>query len=200
MLFLLADDHSLFREGMVHILLDHFSNTTITQVNSWYDTHTAISRQQFDLAFIDLTMPGQGDWDDELKQVLATSPTLPVCVLSGSDAKTDRRKVYEMGAAGFFHKSMLTLEIKQNVTQLLNGQRVFPNVRENAITSSSPSPLTMRQRDIMHLLTKGYSNKDIAKELNLSEGTVKCHFSSIFNTLGAKNRVEALCIMQKQHW
>lgn len=203
MLFLLADDHSLFREGMAHILQSHFPNITIIQVGSWYDTHNAISKQQFDLAFIDLTMPGQIAWEDELSKVLATTPTLPVCVISASDAKTERRnrrKVYQLGAAGFFHKSMSTLEIKQNITQVLAGERVFPNVRESAIMPASRSPLTLRQRDIMHLLAKGYCNKMIARELNLSEGTVKRHFSNIFSALNAKNRVEALCIMQEQNW
>lgn len=200
MFFLLADDHSLFREGMAHILQSNFPTIAIIQVNSWYDTHTTISKQQFDLAFIDLTMPGQIAWEDELRQVLTITPTLPVCVISASDSKTDRRKVYEMGAAGFFHKSMSILEIKQNITQLLAGERVFPNVKEIAIASASRSPLTLRQRDIMHLLAKGYCNKIIAKELKLSEGTVKRHFSNIFSTLNAKNRVDALRIMQQQNW
>ncbi len=200
MFFLLADDHSLFREGMAHILQSYFPNITIIQVGSWYETHTAISKQPFDVAFIDLTMPGQTAWEDELSKVLTTAPALPVCVISASDAKTERRKVYELGAAGFFHKSMSTLEIKQNITQVLAGERVFPNVRETAITPASRSPLTLRQRDIMHLLAKGYCNKIIARELDLSEGTVKRHFSNIFSVLNAKNRVEALRIMQEQNW
>jgi len=199
MLFLLADDHSLFREGMAYILQSHFPNITIIQVSSWYETHTAISKQQFNLAFIDLTMPGQSAWKEELSKLLAMAPTLPVCVISASEAKTDRRKVYELGVAGFFHKSMSSLEIKENITQVLAGERVFPNLKET-VMPSSPSPLTLRQRDIMLLLAKGYCNKLIAKELNLSEGTVKSHFSNIFEALNAKNRVEALRIMQDQNW
>jgi len=198
MFFLLADDHLLFCEGMAYILQTHFPNAKITLVSSWFDTHTAIAKQSFDLAFINLTMPRQTTWEAELQQVLATAPSLRVCVISTSSADIERRSAYRLGAAGFFHKHMSSLEIRQYIIQLLAGERVFPTVR--AVKKLSPSPLTVRQRDIMQLLAEGYCNKEIARRLNLSEGTVKRHFSSIFNVLGAKNRVEALRIMQQHNW
>src|SRR5262249_43200179 len=141
------------------------------------------------------------------------SPTVPLIVLSGQDPVANAQAVMRVGAAGFIPKSALADVMLQAIRLVLaGGQYVPPQIMqlingdllhaEHAVPvmSDVPQPadrkrlalLSQRQQEVFALLSKGMSNKMIARELNITEGTVKNHVATIFDVLNVHNRVSAV--------
>lgn len=210
MLVLLADDHALVREGLKHSLTDLDSDlefieaATADEVVDRLSSHPTI-----ELALLDLVMPGNTGFE-LIAHVCNTYPNLPVTILSGSNDPIQMRKALDIGASGFITKSA-SAEIMLSALRLVmaGGIYVPPEmVRPNSATAetiSDPSPrlplgidrdarsdaLTTRQHEVLERLEEGKSNKQIARELNLSENTVKIHVGRILRVLGVSNRTQA---------
>lgn len=203
---LLADDHEMVRVAMRHAL-----SALATEIE-WIEAVDAASveatlgdRRDLDLALVDLHMPGAGDpgWIAGLR---ARHPLVPLVVLSGDESPTLVRALIAHGVAGFIPKSDSASVILQAVRLVLSGGTYAPlrlvahhePVRPTLPIPADPLGLTARQFEVLRLLARGWPNKLIARELGVSEGTVKVHLLAIFRALEVRNRTQAVVAAQKK--
>ena len=209
MRILIVDDHALFREGINRLLEQIFPDAAYIQAATYDETVAhCTSQQPPDLILTDLQMPGCPGFEG-IRHIRALLPKAPLVVISASENGADARMALDHGAAGFIPKSS-SVQIMVSALQLvLAGGVYIPHALlhqsgASGLTSNprdhAPPPsdlghnisLTQRQRDVLNCLREGKSNKQIAYELGLSEGTVKIHVTAIFKSLNVKNRTQAV--------
>ena len=206
MRILIADDHRLIIEG-VKLKLAELGEDIEFVVAMDVETlrERLLDAQAPDLAIIDLTMPGT-DGREHLLDVLKHYVDMPVVVLSGSESPQLMRELLELGVRGFIPKAY-SPEVMLSAVRLVLAGGVYvpplllqraglapdnPPDGEGASLESLREKLTERQIDVLRLLAKGKPNKVIARDLGISEGTVKIHLAAIFRALSVRNRVEAV--------
>jgi DNA-binding NarL/FixJ family response regulator len=201
MRILIADDHALFREGLKLQLQALDPSVDILEAAD-FDTAMAHARESesLDLILIDLGMPGMA-WREALPLVRQRCPGTPLVVISASDSRDDILAALNSGAAGYIPKSstgkvmLLALDLVMS-----GGVYVPPEVLSWIERTSTPDAppaahsLTPRQIDVLKLMAEGQSNKQIARTLDLSEGTVKLHVAAVLKALGADNRTHAVLV------
>lgn len=197
---LIADDHGLFRKGLRLLLADSFPKADLCDVDSLDAALEFLSAAPVDLAILDLRMPGMNG-AESLRAVREAYPDTSVLVLSGSDARQDVLSALGAGVHGYVVKASPDAEVLAAIEHVRRGQvYVPPQLASPAAAepppTSDPPPaafdgLTPRQKDVLRLLAKGKSNKEIARELDLAEGTVKIHLAAVLRFLKARNRTEA---------
>lgn len=196
---LLADDHALFREGMALLLNQLFPQATIIHANSWVEVHQVIHQYTLSLALLDLSMPGQQAWEEELTDVMSIV-TGVACIVSGSSSQEHIKTAFGMGVKGYIPKTMAMADMVSALQCLMAGGIYLPDkVWLQTTDFDTSSLLTWRQRELLTLLAQGKSNKQMATLLTLTEGTVKRHLHNIFRILDANNRLEAVNIARERN-
>ena len=196
---LIADDHVLFREGVRMVLEDWAgADLDVVEAGSYTDVYSLLeSNQGFDVALIDLWMPGANGFAG-IEAVRTLAPATRIIVISAFEEVRDVRRVLSAGANGFIGKSSPSAMVTDAVTRVLAGETfVSPSITLdlNANRSKMTEPekrLTQRQREVLHKLQEGKSNKEIARELGLAEITVKLHVTAILRTFNAENRTQVV--------
>jgi DNA-binding NarL/FixJ family response regulator len=167
-----------------------------------FDQATALlSEKRIDLAVFDLVMPGMAG-PGSLKGVRDRFPHLCLVMASVSNRREDILLALQAGVNGYVPKSIGLKEFSSALTQILRGTVYVPaSMASPSATgpadeiapagSEVAATLTPRQKDVLTLVVKGSSNKEIAKQLGLGEGTVKVHLASLFRTLGVHSRSAA---------
>lgn len=155
---------------------------------------------KIDLALIDLSMPGM-DGFAALEAVRRSAPDIFLVVVSASEDPADVRRALDAGAQGFICKSSGSASMMAGIRSVLAGDTfVSPQIMLPMIGAKPARPagdgemgqrLTPRQRDVLAMLRQGKSNKEIARDLDLAEITVKLHVTAILRTLGCENRTQA---------
>lgn len=151
-----------------------------------------------DLILCDLVMPG-ADPLDGIDGLLKAAPGVPVLVITGNDDDRLLLALFDRGVAGYLPKSSRAATIEAAIGLILSGERYIPSRvldltvgRSGGSASANGTRLTARQLDVLQLLAQGRTNKEIARELDLSPATVKAHAAAIFEGLGAANRTDAV--------
>ena len=194
---LIADDHPLVRDALARTVRELDAHADVQQAGDFEALLRLALAAPADLALLDLNMPGMNGVTG-LRRLREMLPTLPVVVASGQDDAATIRAVLAAGAAGFIPKSERT-EVLLNALRLVlaGGVYVPPRGLEDAAVVepaalAAAAVLTPRQRDVLRALSRGQPNKLIARELGLTEGTVKIHIAAILRALQARNRTEAV--------
>ncbi|MGM0639074.1 MAG: response regulator, partial [Pseudomonadota bacterium] len=205
---MVADDHPLFRDAIGAVIAAGLPGTRLLEADSLARAMQEAERHEeaLDLLLLDLNLP-DAEGLDGLSRLRETYPELPVAILS---AEQDRRTVLaaiEMGAVGYIPKSTPRDDLLAALRQLLEGQLYLPpQVMRRpppahpapALTATAPDPrlarLTDKQLEVLELLSRGASNKGIARELDVAETTVKTHVSAILKKLGVASRVQAVLL------
>jgi len=194
---LLADDHVLVRDALKSYIERLAEDATVHAVSSFPEAYALAQREAgLDLIILDLRMPGM-DGLEGLTRMRALRPNTPVVIMSGLARQQDIAEALDAGAAGFFPKTLNGPALVSAVRLVLAGERFVPSMEHAATTakvqpdSDVTSALTAREREVLDLLTKGLSNKEIARQLDLQEVTIKLHVRGICRKLGAKNRTQA---------
>jgi DNA-binding NarL/FixJ family response regulator len=209
---LIADDHRLIIEGVRIKLaeLDPDVQAVVAMNLDELDRAVAEHADSLDLALVDIAMPGTQGFQ-HVARLRAEAPALPVIVLSGSEDAELMRSLIELGVLGFIPKAYSPDVMLSAIRLVLAGGIYIPplllanaqaqgwqpseaQAPPNATRSVDGlrSLLTERQIDVMRLLSQGKPNKLIARDLGISEGTVKIHLAAIFRALNVRNRVEAV--------
>ena len=207
MKILLVDDHPLFRGGLKYLLQSLDEHLELDEAGNCSQAEALATQRAYDLVLVDLKMPGVGGLD-ALTVVRAALPSTPVVVVSGEDDPAVVRAAIECGAMGFIPKSS-TPEVMIQALKLVLAHGIYlpprvlaasqlPDPTPSASASASASSdagltgLSVRQMDVLRCVIQGKPNKVIARELDVAEGTVKAHLSSVLRALGARNRTEAV--------
>lgn len=196
----LVDDHTLFRKGLAELLESGGAVNVVgitgnpTEVPALIDQHTP------DVLILDLNIGGV-DGIQVMQQLRADGYSLPVLILTVSEAEEDMARALRNGAKGYLLKSMEPDEVVDAIIRAARGETVVaPGMtaklvrmldnKGNSSTSLLES-LTQREREILSHLAKGESNKAIARQLDISYDTVKLHVRHILAKLNLSSRVEA---------
>ena len=215
MRILIADDHRLIVEGVKLKLGELGPGTEFVVAMDKTELREAIHSPEaaaLSLALIDLAMPGvQGN--EHLTEMIEQLPHVPLIVLSGSEDPALMKGLLAMGVQGFIPKAYSPDVMLSAVRLVLSGGVYVPPLllQEHVDGAAPPAPaastqpalldsledrlrklLTERQIDVLRLLSQGKPNKLIARDLGISEGTVKIHLAAIFRALNVRNRVEAV--------
>src|SRR5258708_1786911 len=202
MKILIADDHVLFREGLRQMLLQLSDEVAVLEAAD-HDGVLRLAAQHADadLALLDLNMPGKEPLV-ALAAILAQSPTIPIVVLSASEDLDDVRRVLDAGAMGFIPKGETAKVILSALRLVLSGGIYIPPMlmRKNAALGvrTGASAFTPRQREVLQRLVLGKSNKEIGREMSLSDATVKVHLAAIFRSLNVNSRAEAVRVVEQR--
>jgi DNA-binding NarL/FixJ family response regulator len=196
---ILADDHALFRGGFALLFKQLEAGAIVLEAGDLGEALAlAAHHPDADLMLLDLNMPGMNGAAG-IRRMAEVHPQLPVIVLSASETKESVHEVIAAGALGFIPKSSSSAVMQSAVRLVLSGGVYLPAqliMTEQASAAGSPShdepvKLSGRQSDVLRLLAAGMSNKQICRELDIGEGTVKVHIAAIFRTLEVGNRTEA---------
>jgi DNA-binding NarL/FixJ family response regulator len=201
---LVVDDHALFREGLKFLLRELDAELALDEAGDCTSALERAAQRRYDLVLLDLHLPGLKGMD-ALAALREAIPATPMVVLSGEDNPAVVRAAIEAGAMGFIPKSS-TREVLIQALRLVFAGGVYlpPAVLDAPAAANLPAPgaasdspaarlgLTPRQMDVLRCVIQGKPNKSIARELDISEGTVKAHLSSVMQALGARNRTEAV--------
>ena len=206
-----ADDHVLVRDGISHSLRSLWNDLDVLEAGDGAELLDVISNNDgIDIILMDLYMPDT-DGFQVLEKICNKWPELPIVVLSASESSAHMRRTIDIGASGYVPKS-LSKEIMLSALQLvLSGGVYIPPAsllesnKESQVPNNGAATneykelpnLTGRQYDVLKLLIKGKTNKDIAKSLGLSEYTVKIHVTAIFKAMEVSNRTQAVIEAKK---
>ena len=205
---LIIDDHALFRVGLQG-LLEQRGIEVADAVASGIEGIQRAEELRPDIVLLDLRMPDMGGLE-VLKKLRETEPGIPVVMLTTSNEETDLIKSLRSGAQGYLLKDMEPDELVSALRDIENGKNVVAQDLTDALArmvqgdtnvadEDGPfSELTPREMEILCLLAEGQSNKLIARNLGISDGTVKLHVKAILRKLGIHSRVEAAVIAVEQ--
>jgi DNA-binding NarL/FixJ family response regulator len=201
---LLVDDHTLLRDGLRSLLSNLSQSLIIHEAASLEDAIKQCETTTFQMVLLDLGLSTSRGLDTLITFRNAV-PAVAVIVLSGDQDSRLIRAAIDCGAVGFVPKSHSSDLMIAALRVVLSGGIYLPphviDADERGIDADSQSAadnafarLTTRQQEVAKHLLQGSPNKVIARELGLSEGTVKAHVSAIFQIIGARNRVEAVML------
>jgi len=202
---LIADDHGLYREGLATLIRDSVDVEEVLEAASLEDAMSFLEDTAIGCILVDLNMPGM-DGVASLLAIRQRRADLRIVVVSGSDQRDDVLGALANGAHGYVWKGSDNEEIARALAAVLQGTIYVPSFLAGAGEKENRGPsgpaidlsrFTPRQAEVLTLLAKGMSNKEIARELDLAESTVKIHVAAIFRELGARNRTQAVVLAQK---
>lgn len=224
MKLLLADDHTLFRDALVQYIERSNPDAKVAIAEDFYQAYREMEENNDqDLILLDLRMPGMNGMDG-FRKIREQFPDTPVALMSGIAEPEDVREAMDLGAAGYFPKTLSGKALLKGIEAVLNGEIFMPMDSAKPATpmpsyygESSPVPsyveineshqasskqddefsLTPRENDVLEYLVTGSSNKEIASALGLQVVTVKLHVRGICRKLGAKNRTQAALIARE---
>jgi two-component system, NarL family, nitrate/nitrite response regulator NarL len=192
---LLVDDHRLFREGLALLLRSQPGVGWIHEAGTIDEALAFVGvAPPVGMILLDIALPGV-DGLAGMARLQQAYAGIPILVLSGSEDPAHKQLALGQGAAGFVEKSASGEEIGEAILRVWRGDRVFPPIPEAESTG-----LTPRQEEVLHYLCEGLSNKAIARQLLLSENTVRVHVSAILALLGATSRTEAVVAAHRRGW
>jgi len=203
---LVADDHALIREALRH-LLTQLDPSVVVEESPDCDSARSLAKDnpELDLLLLDITLPGGGGLP-LLSELHREHPMLPVVMLSAAEDAGTVRDALARGAVGFIPKSSSNEVMLGALRLVLSGGRYIPiealgddggAAGEPALASGDDLKLTDRQRQVLALIAKGDSNKQICRELGLAEATVKMHISAILRALKVTSRAQAIVAVNR---
>lgn len=196
---LIVDDHAIMRRGLASLL-----NTSreIEVVGDAGDGETGILKAMKlkpNVVIMDLMMP-EMDGTEATRQLLQKVPETKILIFTTFGAADGIGHAIESGASGAISKNVELSELVAAIKAVANGERAFSPDIEQILSEEPPLPeLSSRQAEILHSITRGLTNEDIARQLGISVPMVKEHVAATFAKLGATNRAEAIAITLKKH-
>jgi DNA-binding NarL/FixJ family response regulator len=194
---LVADDHSLFRDGLVS-LLESAGFEVIGQVGDGQAAVEAALRLRPSVTLLDALMPGLSGLE-ALRRIRSDWPEAAIVILTGAEDDGELFEAVEAGARGYLSKNLRADEFIAMLKGLERGEAAMTRQTTGRLLAAfsrtarrqEPNGLTEREVELLRLLVEGRSNKDIAQVMALSENTVKYHIKNILQKLDVHNRTEA---------
>ncbi len=193
---LLVDDHSIVREGIRAVLEEQDDLSVVGECGSGDEALAVAPALAPDIVLLDLCMPGMGPVET-IRKLRAAVPALRIMVFTSFADDEVVREVLDAGATGFLLKDALQDELVRAIRSVAAGQPWLAPAAQRLLMemlrrpAPAPDALTARETDVLRLIAQGCSNKAIARQLAITEGTVKGYVSQILAKLGVEDRTQA---------
>lgn len=199
MKLLIADDHDLVRDAIAALLRNGGCEEVVTAGN--FDDAFKMVREQgdIDLVLLDYDMPGMHGLKG-LADMRRNYPALPVAIISGMAKPSVAREAIDHGAIGFVPKTLPAKSIIGAVTLMASGAVFAPFEFIKQEATPEIGGLTQREIAVLRGICEGKTNKEIARELDLQEVTVKLHVRTLCRKIDARNRTQAAMIAREHEW
>lgn len=197
MKILIVDDHPLFRAGFHAVLEQSDLEAGVLSVSSVPEALQTLQQDgDIGLVLLDIHLKGE-DGFNALKVIGERFPTTACIMISGDEQQAVAARAVAAGASGFIPKSFTADEMIGAIRKVLAGE-VFVPETASLTAPEQPNGLTLRQLEVISMLGRGFSNKEIARALDVAERTVKAHVSAVFEALNVRNRTQAVLVAQKR--
>jgi DNA-binding NarL/FixJ family response regulator len=215
---LIADDHPMVRDAVARTVAALWPQAEVVEAPAWAEALAVVAAGAVDIVLLDLHMPAAAEASPAngatigaggvagvaaLRRLHGSDRRAKIVVVSGADDPALMRDCLAAGAMAFVPKSEPPTSLPAALAAVHGGAswlpaRLVPVLASlRAAPPGDPAALTPRQRDVLRLLMRGEPNKLIARELGLTEGTVKIHIAAILRALGVRNRTEAVVVARR---
>ncbi len=203
---LIADDHELFRSGLKQLLVDALDVEDVREAETFDQAIEILTDEGAgDLVLVDLRMPGMSG-AEALAALRDGFPNAKIAVVSAWEERAEILAALSAGVHGYIPKSLSSAEIAGALRSILDGRiyvpatigRRDPGEPVAAAAGQGENKLTLRQKEVLNELLKGQASKEIARTLDIAEGTVKIHLAAIYRALGVRTRAEAIARLKSQ--
>lgn len=189
---LVVDDHFVVRIGLTSALNLEPDLEVVAEATDGREAVETYERHRPDVVVMDYQLP-QMNGAEATTAIRSRFPDAKVLILSVYKAEEDVHRAVQAGAAGYLPKSSGPEELLEAIRTVYNGRRYFPTAINAALEArAGRSELSDREREVLEMLVRGRSNKEIGIALGISENTVKVHATRVFEKLGVADRLEAV--------
>ncbi|HXN63365.1 MAG TPA: response regulator transcription factor [Acidimicrobiales bacterium] len=206
----IVDDHEIVREGLKSILQGEPDFEVVAESDTAAGLGELVEKAKPDVVLLDARLPGISG-AEACRGLVATHPEISVLMVSTYSDDQLVEECIRAGAKGYVIKDIERFSLKESIRAVARGQGVVSPVvagqilerlrtKEESPSGASSMPLSEIRLEILRLIAAGFSNREIARRIHLSENTVKSHVQEIFRTLGVGNRVEAALTASREGW
>jgi DNA-binding NarL/FixJ family response regulator len=195
---LTVDDHPLLREGIAAVIEGQPDMTLVAEATNGREAIESFRNHRPDVALMDLRMPDMNGIE-AIRAIRTEFPAARIVVLTTYAGDVQALGALKAGASGYLLKSMLRKDLLDTIRTVHAGKRrIPPEIATQIAEHAADDALTVREIDVLRRVGSGNSNKQIAAQLAISEGTVKAHMKNILPKLGARDRTHAVMIAVKR--
>lgn len=188
---MIVEDHPTFRMGLAALIESQADMTVTAQFGSGEEALAAYQPGLASVILMDLRLPGMGGVETIIG-LQTRDPGARVIVLTTYEADEDVFRAMQSGAKSYLLKDMSTEEIAGTIRSVhLGGTELPPRIAERLAARAQRQDLTAREREVLQLLVRGRSNKEIGAQLHISDETVKSHLKTLFAKLNVRDRTDA---------
>lgn len=189
---LIVDDHPIMRLGIAAIIDAQNDMKVCAHAGSGEEAIQMFQTHRPDITLMDLRLPGMSGLE-ALRRIRQTDPHAKCIVLTTYEGDEDIHQAIAGGAAGYIIKGMSHETLVDALRKVQSGLRYLPSPIARSLAHRTPnSDLSPREREVLSLMARGKTNKEIANALGITEATVKCHVSVILLRLGVNDRTQAV--------
>lgn len=200
MKILIADDHTIVREGIKMLLIEAYPSAEIVDVSDSEELLRLVLQQKWDVIISDISMPPGDSGLEAVKKIKKHTPSTPVIILSMHAPEQYAVRAMQSGASGYLTKGAATLELVNAVNHVLSGKKyltpdvvnVLADAFENSSSVKTIEQLSDREAEVFRMLASGKTISEIAKELSLSSNTISTFRSRVFEKMGFHNNLELI--------
>jgi len=196
---LIVDDHKVVRDGVRYMLADEPDVEIVADVESAAAMFDVVESEPVDVILLDIRMPGMTGLA-ALERLAVESPQVKVLMMSMHDQPGYVRRAVELGAAGYLLKSagrnevLIAIRAAAEGKTYIDGELMEPLIAEMRTGSKPTGRMSPREQQVLQLIANGSENKQVARELGISEATVKTYLRGIFERLDVSSRAEAVAV------
>jgi DNA-binding NarL/FixJ family response regulator len=188
---MLVDDHPAFRKGMATLIESEPDLRVVAETGDGSKALEIYRQKRPDVVLMDLRLPGMGGVE-AIIAIRKEFPDAQVIVLTTFDMDEDIFRAIQSGAKSYLLKDTPEDELARTIRAVHVGKQTLPGkVAERFAARQQRADLSQRETEVLSLLTKGRSNKEISSKLFITEDTVKAHLKTLFSKLNVKDRTEA---------
>ena len=200
MRILIADDHTIVREGIKMLLIEAYPTAEIVDVSDSEELLKQVWASKWDVIISDITMPPGDSGLEAIKKIKEHTPTTPVIILSMHAPEQYAVRAIKSGASSYLTKGAATLELVNAVNHVLSGKKfltpdvvtVLADAFENSTNRKTLEQLSDREMEVFIMLAKGKTISEIAHEISLNANTISTFRARIFEKMGFHNNLELI--------
>ncbi len=195
---MIVDDHPVVREGLSRIIVSDSGMEVIAEAGTGAEALTQYRKLRPDIVLLDMRMPEMTGLQT-IEAIRKEFSNARIIILSTYDLEEDIYQSLQAGARGYILKDSPRNELLASIRRVHAGERVIPpNIATRLAERIGGNELTAREYEVLKLIVKGRSNKQIGDDLGISEGTVKSHVNNILDKLGVTDRTQAMSVALKR--